>query len=392
MSFNFVADSVIRDRAYPSLAEWQAQPYTAEWRQFGQHYPYTIPMNLYDHCTTHGVAHKIHKLNSGWPAGSYYGIALHFFHFNIDYMDLLPLAVKEHLQTDKLKLLFYYDEGDNPARIKQRLDTLCGHHQLPLDCYHFVSANTAAKRLDRFHYLPCDELLYWQRNQTVEPTPVNLDTRTREFTVLSRTHKWWRATAMADLHRNGILENAYWSYNISVTIDDRFEDNPIEVDSLGIKNYINQFLKNGPYTCDQLTDQQHNDHSRIETAHYADSYCNIVLETHFDADQSGGTFLTEKTFKPIKHGQPFVIVGPAGSLEQLRKLGYRTFDHAIDNTYDTINDNTARWQAVLATIQQIKRHDMKKWFADCLEDLLHNQQLFAASKADRLNTLLERLQ
>jgi hypothetical protein len=197
---------------------------------------------------------------------------------------------------------------------------------------------------------------------------------------------------MADLHRNGLLENSYWSYNTSVIIDDRPEDNPIEVDTLGVQDYVKQFLKNGPYTCDQLTDQQHNDHSHIETAHYADSYCNIVLETHFDADQSDGTFLTEKTFKPIKHGQPFVIVGPAGSLEQLRQLGYRTFDHAIDNTYDTITNNTARWQAVLKTVQQIKQCDIKQWFADCLEDVLHNQQLFADSKADRLNTLLERLQ
>jgi hypothetical protein len=116
-----------------------------------------------------------------------------------------------------------------------------------------------------------------------------------------------------------------------------------------------------------------------------------VLETHFDADQSGGTFLTEKTFKPIKHGQPFVIVGPAGTLAHLRKLGYRTFDHAIDNTYDTIVDNTARWQAVLNAIQTIHNQDMLTWFESCHDDVVYNQQLFCASKAQRLNTLLERL-
>jgi hypothetical protein len=41
----------------------------------------------------------------------------------------------------------------------------------------------------------------------------------------------------------------------------------------------------------------------------------LCLETHFDADQSGGAFLTEKTFKPIKHGQMFFVAGPAGSLQ-----------------------------------------------------------------------------
>jgi hypothetical protein len=390
--FNFVADSVVRDRAYPSLAEWQAYPYTAEWRQFGQHYPYTIPMHLYEHCATHNVAYKIHTLNSDWPAGSYYGIALHFFHFDIDYLDLLPLTVKQNLQTKKLKLLFYYDEGDNPAGIKQRLDSLCIQHNLPVDCYHFISANTAAEQLDRFHYLPCDELLYWQRNQAIDPILMHTRPRSREFTALSRTHKWWRATVMADMYRNNILENSYWSYNTAINIGDTFEDNPLKVDILRIRNYVKKFLNDGPYACDMLTDDEHNDHSRTESAHYADSYCNIVLETHFDADQSGGTFLTEKTFKPIKHGQPFVIVGPAGSLARLRSLGYQTFDHAIDNSYDTITDNTARWQAVLKTIQQIKNQNMNKWFIDCWSDVSHNQQLFASSKADRLNTLLERLQ
>ena len=392
MSFNFVADSIVRYRAYPALAEWQAQPYTVEWRQFGQHYPYTVPMDLLEHCATHGVAHTVHVLNSAWPEGSYYGIALQFFNFSIDYIELLPLTVKNNLQTKKLKLLFYYDEGDNPFKIKQRLDHLCTAHAVPLDCYHFISSNTAAEHLPRFHYFLDAEVLYWHRTRKINPMPVHNNPRRKEFTVLSRTHKWWRATVMSDLHRNNLLENSYWSYNTQVDIDDCPKDNPIEVDTLGIRTYLQQFLTAGPYACDSMSAEEHNDHTRIEVAHYTDSYCNIVLETHFDADQSGGTFLTEKTFKPIKHGQPFVIVGPAGSLQALREAGYCTFDHVIDNTYDTITDNTARWQAVLQTIQQIQQQDLQAWFELCLPGVVHNQQLFASSKADRLNTLLERLQ
>ena len=116
-----------------------------------------------------------------------------------------------------------------------------------------------------------------------------------------------------------------------------------------------------------------------------------MLETHYDADQSGGAFLTEKTFKPIKYGQPFVIVGSPGSLAALRKLGYRTFDHAIDNSYDLLENNTQRWQQTLRTIQQIQQQDMNAWFQRCVDDIKHNQQLFLASKYARLNSLLERL-
>ena len=196
---------------------------------------------------------------------------------------------------------------------------------------------------------------------------------------------------MTDLHRTGLLDNSYWSYRTDVTTDEAETDNPIEVDTLAIREDIAKFLSNGPYSCDALTHEQHNDHHLIETNHFTDSYCNIVLETHFDADGSGGAFLTEKTFKAIKHGQPFVVVGCPGSLSALRELGYRTFDHAVDNSYDTIKNNTERWIAARSAIAQLKSQDLHTWFDTCRSDVEHNQQLFCSSKAHRLNTLLERI-
>jgi hypothetical protein len=300
-------------------------------------------------------------------------------------------TVRRQLRREELTVLFYYHEGDNPFHIRDRLDELCQNHLLPPNCYRFVSGNTAADAIPNFAYFPDHELLYWHRNREIAPTAIHSNRRSRDFTVLSRTHKWWRATVMTDLHRAGLLENSYWSYGTDIAVGEDETDNPIEVDTLNIRADIKQFLANGPYTCDAKTASQHNDHHVIESDHHAESYCNIVLETHFDADGSGGAFLTEKTFKAIKHGQPFVIVGCAGSLDALRKLGYRTFDHAIDNSYDTIHDNTERWIAVRRAIAQLKSQDLLAWFESCRSDTEHNQQLFCSTKADRLNTLLERI-
>ena len=387
---NFVADRVVRNKAYPALARWQAQPYTAEWREFVQHWPNTVPAELYEHFNTHGIKYKLSDL-SNLTSGAYYTVGLGFFNFDVDYFALMTEVVRRQLRREELTVLFYYHEGDNPFRIKDRLDELCQNHLLPPCCYRFVSGNTAAEGIPGFAYFPDHELLYWHRNQAIPPTPVHTNRRLRDFTVLSRTHKWWRATAMTDLHRTGLLNNSYWSYRTDVTTDEAETDNPIEVDTLEIRTDINQFLSNGPYSCDALTHEQHNDHHLIETNHFTDSYCNIVLETHFDADGSGGAFLTEKTFKAIKHGQPFVVVGCPGSLSALRDLGYRTFDHVVDNSYDTIQNNTERWIAVRSVIAQLKSQDLHTWFESCRSDVEHNQQLFCSSKAGRLNTLLERI-
>ena len=49
--------------------------------------------------------------------------------------------------------------------------------------------------------------------------------------------------------------------------------------------------------------------------------------------------LTEKTFKPIALGMPFVIVGTKGSLEYLRSYGFRTFGDIWDESYDNADDD-----------------------------------------------------
>jgi len=382
LPFNFITDRITKDKIYPALAQWEATPYTPGWRDFVCHWPNTVPIELLEHCRTHNYPHNISTAGQG-----FYAIGIGFFNFEVDYFDLIPNWVFENKNT----ILFYYHEGDNPYRIKQRLDQLCCTHKLPIDCYCFVSSNTAADNISGFVYFPDHELLYWHRNSKVSATPINLNLRHKEFTALSRTHKWWRATVMTDMIRNEILSNSYWSYRTDIALNDSPGDNPIEVDILSIQSDMSDFLAGAPYTCDTQTSEQHNNHAMIESTHYSDSYCNIVLETHYDADQSGGAFLTEKTFKPIKHGQPFVIVGAPGSLAALRKLGYRTFDHAIDNSYDLIQDNTQRWQQTLYTIQKIQKQNMHTWFQNCINDIQHNQQLFLASKYARLNTLYERL-
>jgi hypothetical protein len=391
-SNNFVANCIVKGKAYPELAKWSAAPYTPEWRQFVQHWPNTVPVELYEHFNTHGVDYDLCEFNTANSTTiPYYTIGIGFFNFDVDYFELMLPATRQQLQQKQLTVLFYYHEGDNPYHIKQRLDALCQRHRLPLTCYRFVSGNTEADNVKNFVYFPDHELLYWHRNRQIPPTPVHTNLRLYDFTVLSRTHKWWRATAMTDLHKAGLLENCLWSYNTHIALDEPETDNPIEVDTLGIRSDIAEFLNAGPYTCDTLTADQQNDHRLTATAHYTDSYCNIVLETHFDADGSGGAFLTEKTFKAIKHGQPFVIIGCPGSLTALRKLGYRTFDHAIDNSYDTVTDNTQRWLAIKAAITKLKSQDLHAWFESCRSDVEHNQQLFCSTKVDRLNTLLERL-
>jgi hypothetical protein len=388
MVLNLVADRIVKGRIYPALTTHQARPYTQSWREFDQHYPYTVPVRLQEYCDHHNIKLGIFGVDDAFPSDSFYPIGLAFFDFDIDYINLLPVNIMQLVKNQQLRLLFYYHEGDNPVRIKQRLDKLIVDHQLPERCYVFVSANSAADAVPGFVYFNDFELWYYQRNIGCPALPVHQHSREHEFTVLNRLHKSWRATAMADLERNNILANSYWSYCEAGELDC---DNPIEIDSIGgLRDSTDLFLKHAPYTSDTLDQAQRNNHSLLESKYYTNSYCNIVMETHFDADQSGGTFLTEKTFKPIKHGQMFFVAGPAGSLQALRDLGYRTFDHVFDNMYDRIADNTQRWQRLRDAIKQAQYRLADRYDA-AVADVKHNQQLFLSSKTQRLNTLIGKI-
>jgi hypothetical protein len=380
---DFVADSIVKGRPYPALAVHQARPYTLGWREFGQHWPHTTPAELFAHMDDHGLVYDLHTQGTG-----YYVIGLGFFDFAIDYFGLIKPDILQAIQQGSVTVLFYYHEGDNPHHIKQRLDTLCAQHQLAASCYRFVSGNTVADSVPGFAYFPDHELLYWRRNHAVPAVLPHVEYRPHDFVVLSRTHKWWRASVMAELQQSGMLEHSMWSYNTNLILGDSPRDNPIEqqpsVD-------IPAFMRSGPYTCDTLSADEHNNHAITETRHFTDAYFNIVLETHFDADGSGGTFLTEKTFKPIKNAQPFVLIAPPGSLQCLRDLGYRTFDSVLDNSYDLEINNTQRWLKAKATLQQIQRENPHELYKQCWADIHHNQQLFLANKANRLNTLFTKL-
>ena len=197
---------------------------------------------------------------------------------------------------------------------------------------------------------------------------------------------------MSDLYHEGVLDRSLWSYNTTLTEDDQPHDNPIRLDAqFGWRDILDDFLGKGPYFCDGMDTVAHNDHRSINTDLYTQSYCHLVIETLFDVDQSGGTFLTEKTFKCLKFGQPFVIIGPVGSLDVLRRSGYRVFDDHIDNRYDLIVDNTDRWLATRRAIKSIKDQDMHKWYRDCLPDVHHNQWNYVHKAHGALDQLVHLL-
>jgi Txe/YoeB family toxin of Txe-Axe toxin-antitoxin module len=63
---------------------------------------------------------------------------------------------------------------------------------------------------------------------------------------------------------------------------------------------------------------------------YSQTAFSMVIETSVDSL----LFISEKSFKPLAHRHPFVIYGCPETLVYLKNLGFQTFDHIIDESYD----------------------------------------------------------
>lgn len=367
---------------YPNLAKYHAVPYTDSWRNFDQHWPRVVPLRLTMYFKDYQCITVSQVESHAW-----YPIGIGWFDFGIDYFELLNSETIKKIQDNKITILFYYHEGDNPARIKTRLDELVIKHNLRWNCYRFISANTQAQFLENCAYFPDHEFFFRYVNRD-QPCAPSMFLPSYEFTAINRLHKWWRASVMSDLTHSGLLDNSLVSYNTEKghVLDDE-TDNPLELDC--VPGWRENTVKFADYqiVCDHLSAKQHNDHHSVNVDLYHKSKCSIVLETHFDVDQSGGAFLTEKTFKPIKYGQPFVIVGGPGSLQTLRDCGYKVFDQVIDNQYDKIHDTTQRYFALKRSL--IKITQVKDFYNRCQEDALHNQLIFDQRCIEPVNRLIK---
>lgn len=106
---------------------------------------------------------------------------------------------------------------------------------------------------------------------------------------------------------------------------------------------------------------------------YDDTSYSVVVET----TNQPPLFVTEKTFKAIAFFHPFVIWGAPCILKHLRKLGFETFSHIIDEKYDITFDNNTRLNYICEEIT--KMNSMHHTIFDdkkTQEILNHNHNLF----------------
>jgi hypothetical protein len=161
-------------------------------------------------------------------------------------------------------------------------------------------------------------------------------------------------------------------------------------------NYIDKLLSILPYELDteflEKNQKAHFGANNNKKDWYSETYVNLVTETFFGHN----VFLSEKIFKPISNLQPFIVLGDYKMLAELKKLGFKTFEPFIDESYDEEIDPYKRMEKIEIEIAKLKNktiEEIHNWYYSIIDILIYNQNhLYTFEKYECFDSIFEQIE
>ena len=216
-----------------------------------------------------------------------------------------------------------------------------------------------------------------------------LDTTDQIYQTLNKPYKYLYLNGADRLHRNLLwkslentnqLEYALKSYLGYAYESDHVCDIPLTglpkeyespyLDTDKMSTYSNNTRNYNAFKVDCYTADHHVD-SHIVPLQYISTYFSVVAETIVNPQF---TFVTEKTFKPLLAGHPFIVLSSPGFYKKLHRLGFKTFNGIIDESFDDENDLNKRIELINIEIEKLCSSDLPDFLKKTKNICLYNQQ------------------
>jgi nucleoside-diphosphate-sugar epimerase len=97
--------------------------------------------------------------------------------------------------------------------------------------------------------------------------------------------------------------------------------------------------------------------ANIEISDYESTFISVVTETLIDTSI---LFMSEKIWKPIVVGHPFILLGNVNTLSYLKDQGYKTFEKWIDESYDQEPDHHKKIDKVIKELNKFKSKSLEE--------------------------------
>jgi len=104
---------------------------------------------------------------------------------------------------------------------------------------------------------------------------------------------------------------------------------------------------------------------------YVDTYFSLVTET---VVEQPWPFRTEKIAKPLAIGHPFIVATTPGYYRDLHRLGFQTFGHLIDESFDSIEHHQDRMDRIITIVEDLCSQDLAQFQKECYNVCRYNQE------------------
>lgn len=146
------------------------------------------------------------------------------------------------------------------------------------------------------------------------------------------------------------------------------------------KKFLNKLQNNklidncqiGSFNQENITSNSSAEYNSFDIVNTAFS---VVLETIFD----NRIHLTEKTCRALACGHPFLLTNGPGSLNFLKKYGFKTFSPWINESYDQQQNDKIRMQMIIDEMNRLNNlndEDLYTVIENCRQIGEHNKQVF----------------
>lgn len=201
---------------------------------------------------------------------------------------------------------------------------------------------------------------------------------TKKFGIFigrSNSYRLWLTSLLFNTYRDQSNITFHYDYNSDFHKDNLGIDKLLpELDSISELDEIARLVKSSPIgnsptypiLCPQNFDV---------IKQYNSIFLDVACETYF----TGHTFFpTEKTWRAIISKTPFVVQGPIDYLNNLKRLGFKTFDNYWSEEYDVIA-GINRLYEIKTVIDFVGRQSVEQlnaMYADMQPILEHNYRVF----------------
>ena len=127
----------------------------------------------------------------------------------------------------------------------------------------------------------------------------------------------------------------------------------------------------------------------LEPAPYIDTYFSLVTETVFEYPYS---FRTEKIAKPLAIGHPWICATSVGFYRDIQNLGFQTFGHVIDESFDSIDNHQDRMERIAMIVNDLCQQDLASFLNECYNVCKYNQQHLAEVRTQTRKEFPDRFQ